>query len=63
MSPVGYSPWGSKRLNMTEGLTLSLFFHFHSRKYSVSNNYLADDLGTANSSFTSIIEKKKKNNI
>ena len=60
---MGYSPWGSKGLNMTEELTLSFFFfHSHSRKYSISRNYLADDLGTANSSFTSIIEKKKKNN-
>ena len=25
----GYSLWGHKELNMTEQLTLPLFFHFH----------------------------------
>ena len=25
---MGYSPWGSKESDMTEGLTLSHFFHF-----------------------------------
>lgn len=33
----------------------------YSRKYSISNNYLADDLGITNS-FTPVIKKKKKTN-